>query len=199
MGAERVSEFLFEAARDSQGEIVEVGSWMGAGTLWLARGAKVGHKRVHAYDRWKVSTQEAQKAKKWSFELKPGDNSLPLVKELLGDESRFVCFHQTEISQATWHGDPIGLYVDDAAKLSPDFQKVLSVFSPFWTEGCVLLMMDFHYYVKAGPKYRYQYEVFSSFPESFSPVSLPTTASPSHAAFKFSRGTGAFSRWAESL
>src|SRR5437899_9399700 len=52
---------LYRLARDGEGkgEIVEIGSWMGRSTAWLAAGSRArGRERVHAVDTLEGDTAE---------------------------------------------------------------------------------------------------------------------------------------------
>ena len=51
-------EALFAAAATGGGQIVEIGSWMGRSTIWLACGARMAGQRVYAVDRH-IGSREA--------------------------------------------------------------------------------------------------------------------------------------------
>jgi predicted O-methyltransferase YrrM len=48
--SEAQGEALFDAARHSRGHVVEIGSWQGRSTIWLAAGARLAGRRVFAID-----------------------------------------------------------------------------------------------------------------------------------------------------
>jgi MMP 1-O-methyltransferase len=61
--AEEEGYFLYRLARDGEGagEVVEIGSWMGRSTAWLAAGCKTAaRERVHAVDTFAGSTEHQE-------------------------------------------------------------------------------------------------------------------------------------------
>lgn len=139
MGAESIRDDLLRYSNNvPEGEaIVEVGSWLGAGTQYLAKAGR----ELHVYDRWQASKQEVRKAARFGITLTEGQDTLPLVEVLVpGDH---VHFHKGLLSEATYSGPTIGLYVDDASKTH--WHRISRIFSPHFREGTVLMMMDYHY------------------------------------------------------
>jgi predicted O-methyltransferase YrrM len=51
-------EALFEAARRARGVVVEIGSWQGRSTIWLASGARLAGQRVFAIDPHESSRED---------------------------------------------------------------------------------------------------------------------------------------------
>ena len=61
--AEEEGYFLYRLARDGEGtgEVVEIGSWMGRSTAWLAAGCKTAtRERVHAVDTFAGSAEQQE-------------------------------------------------------------------------------------------------------------------------------------------
>lgn len=140
MGAETIRNHLLKYALEvPEGEaIVEVGSWLGAGTQYLAKPGK----ELHVYDRWQASREEVGKARKFGLSLYSGQDTLPIVQDRLRDAVN-VHYHKGLLSKARYDGPTIGLYVDDASK--KNWHMVSQIFSPYFRPGTVLVMMDYHF------------------------------------------------------
>lgn len=123
--------------------MVEVGCWLGAGTVHLAKSGKP----VHVYDRFRANSSEVAKAAAFGVALEVGQDTLPLVKERVSNEN--VHFHKVDIRRARWKG-PIGLYVDDASKAPRMWKRSSMVFLSRVVVGGVAVLMDFHF-DKHGP------------------------------------------------
>jgi hypothetical protein len=156
MGGKEIGPFLRKLAREAPAEtaIVEVGSWLGAGTAQLALGV---HEReapipIYTYDRWEASGPEVAKAlKRGMTEIRPGQDTLPWVMEALRPFNVPITFVKGDISDAAWDGMPISVYIDDAAKTSKKFLRMLRTFGPSWIPGKTLLvLMDYYYWRKTG-------------------------------------------------
>lgn len=125
-GREIGPELRAYAATASPGEsIVELGTWLGAGTVELSSGAPAGVE-VHTYDRFRGSA---------------GNPVGQVVENLQGCKN--VWAHSGEITNAVWKGGSIAVHVDDACKRSPTFERALEIFSPFWRPGTILVLMDY--------------------------------------------------------
>ena len=128
--------------------IVEVGSWLGAGTAQLALGLRTreGSRAVqlHCFDRWQVKGSQVAKAARRGVELMLGSDTLPIIKETLEQFHVSITFHKGNILDASWNHGPISVYVDDAAKTAKNFRHALKTFGPHWIPGeTVVLLMDF--------------------------------------------------------
>lgn len=197
MGANLIGTFLQDAASNSQGAIIEVGSWLGAGTFHLAKGAKCSGQPLFVYDRWEASKQEVEKAARQGLQLDLGQDLLPFVEKALKPVGANVEFCKGDIRKAQYGGAPIGLYVDDAAKLEPLFRIALSTFAPYWLDGAVLVLMDYYYFEKAGRPYRFQHDLVQRFSDHFTPINLPNQSRSTHAAFEYHVLKGEFKEWVE--
>lgn len=134
--------------------IVEVGSWLGAGTAHLALGAMKSGAPIHVYDRWRATEEEVGKAAKYGIALKPGVDTLPIVKELLGKIPADITYYQESIKNLSWKSGEIGLYVDDATKVDALWNHAISVFKPYFIPGkTILVLMDYFFGERAGFKY----------------------------------------------
>jgi len=122
------------------------------------------------------------KAAAAGVQLKKKMDTLPVVRKLLEAAPTEIKFHKCDIFSARWGGEPIGLFVDDAAKSEMAFRHILHLFGPHWIPGqTCLALMDFHYWKKKdGPaeqaKFRFQYDFVKQHSDSFEPIeSLSST------------------------
>jgi len=175
-GREIATHLRHYAARTPAGSaIVEVGSWLGAGTVQLAIGASNNAHRppIFVHDRFRAAKTEVLKAESGGVTLRRRQNTLPFVKGKLAQFGVDIHFRRTLIKDIIWKDGPIGLYVDDAAKGPPDFAHVLRTFGPSWIAGeTVLILMDYHYWQKAkdraaAERYRCQFDFINAHPENF--------------------------------
>ena len=151
MGGAKLAQLLRRSVREAPAgtAVVEVGSWLGAGTAQLAIG--VGNRSpgepvtIHCYDRWKATAAEVKKACRNDVVLTEDGDLLPTVRDLLQPFQVPIHFHQGELSESRWNGQPIGVYVDDASKTPPLFCHALLTFGASWIPGqTVLILMDYH-------------------------------------------------------
>ena len=158
MGGKEIGPFLRGLVRTAPAStaIVEVGSWLGAGTAQLALGLRERGAdqsvAIHTYDRWVATKPEIEKAeRKANIRFSPNQDTLPWVMQALHPFGVGIKFIKGDILAANWAGGPISVYVDDAAKQPARFFHVLRTFGPSWIPGVtVLVLMDFHFWEKTG-------------------------------------------------
>lgn len=158
MGGKEIGPFLRKLARTapSNTAIVEVGSWLGAGTAQLALGLRERGTdqsvTLHSYDRWIANKSEIEKAEqKANISFSPNQDTLPWVMQALQPFGVGIKFVKGDIVVVNWAGGPISVYVDDAAKAPARFFHMLRTFGPSWVPSVtVLVLMDFHYWEKTG-------------------------------------------------
>lgn len=146
-----LEKYASEVPRGSA--IVEVGSWLGAGTAYLALGAMQNGAEIHVYDRFFcVSEEEKTKAARFGIDLLVGENTLPRVQGFLARFPAKIHYHKGSIKKGSlpksfvWPSLPIGLYVDDATKIEPIWSHAMSVFKPHFIPGkTILVLMDYHF------------------------------------------------------
>lgn len=165
-GGREIGDYISECASlVSDGDnIVEVGSWLGAGTAQACLGIRKGGKKVklHVYDRFQAGATEVKKAKKQGVNLKSKQNTLPLVKDYIRPFECNVNFYKTSIQgiKKFDHG-LIGLYIDDASKRDYNFNHVMKVFKPNFIPGqTIVILMDYFYFEKKpdqGLDYQFKY------------------------------------------
>ena len=132
--------------------IIELGTWLGAGTAQLALGL-LGRNYppvIHCFDQWQASRSEARLAvERTGLVLQPGRDTLPIVKQLLEPFGASIEYHKGRIESAIWNGPPISVHVDDAAKAPDVFLHALKTFGPYWIPGrTVVLLMDFLFHAR---------------------------------------------------
>lgn len=179
---------LFAAEAEECTAIIEFGTWLGAGTEFLARGAQGRNIKVHTYDIFKTRGNEVDKAAFQGVDLRPKQNTLPLVQGFLRDYDNIV-FHKGRISESKWNGPKISVQVDDACKMPAEFSYVINMFSPYWIpEKTILVLMDYSYYLKRPdiPELECQKKYIESHAKNFELIKdWPITAC---AAFRYLGG-----------
>jgi hypothetical protein len=183
MGGARLGPFLDNKVKNIRPNttIVEVGSWLGAGTAQIALSLLKNDMQdsitIHAYDRWQASESETRKAKSNpELKLNSGDDTLLWVRSMLQPFGVSIEFHKGDLSKASWCGDPISIYIDDAAKTPEYFFHVLKTFGPAWIPGeTILLLMDYHMWSKSLSGrisgHKCQQDFIESFPGHFERMS----------------------------
>lgn len=178
MGGKKLGPFLRDLARNAPANtaIVEVGSWLGAGTAQLAEGLRQRRDgpsvSLFTYDRWIASKAEIVKAHKANANFEQGQDTLPWVMERLARFGVPISFVKGDIGAISWSGPPISVYVDDAAKTPKYFYNMLRTFGPAWIPGVtVLVLMDYYTWEKTGSEeHKCQKYFIESHRDYFSPV-----------------------------
>lgn len=165
MGGTSLGPLLQKWALDSE-TVVELGTWLGAGTKQLASTCPW---LVYTYDIFKIHGNEIDKAAAYGVTVTEGQDTLPLVKSFLS-EFKNIRYFKGRICDQTWTGIPIDLYVDDACKYEPEFIGALKKFAPYWIAGkTVCVFMDYWWHLKRPKDSRaiFQKEFIESHKESF--------------------------------
>ena len=144
----RAGLLLRRLARDAPDgtSIVQVGCWLGAETAQLALGLRERRDpeavRMHCYDRWQATGDDAKRAARRGMRLRPGDDRRPLVRSRLEPLRLAIGLHDAARGVAPWKGGPISVYVDDSE--SPElFHEALRRFGRSWIPGrTVVAFMD---------------------------------------------------------
>lgn len=179
MAGRKLGPALRRAAREAPSgtAIVEVGSWLGAGTAQLALGIRERERAdvtLHCFDRWQARPTEIAKAARQGLRLAPLEDTLPRVRQALQPFEVPIHYHQGDLLQARWDGEPISVYVDDAAKELPAFCHSLATFAPSWIPGrTVVMLMDFHQWKKTGqPEHAFQRHFVEAAGDCFEPLPI---------------------------
>ena len=168
MGAKDIQNILTKyASKCPDGAcIVECGTWMGSGTAFLSIGCD-GKRQIHSYDHFISSSSEVEKLKRFGVNIRPGINTLPMVKENLKPFPN-IKLHKTLITKTKWNKSPIGVYVDDAAKQPPVWSHVVNNFLPYVIENGIIILMDFYFFRKTKrEKHKAQYKFMKKHSDKF--------------------------------
>ena len=153
MGGQAIGPDLVKYAKQvDDGVIVEIGAWLGAGTAYLALGARGKGTPVYSFDKFEARHSEVKKAKRAGWTIK-GD-TLPLVQQTLEKLglSDNVILHKGLAGSEEWDL-PIGLFVLDTCKGYDPFNQIMRTYSPYFIPGkTVLVFMDFWYSVLESSK-----------------------------------------------
>jgi hypothetical protein len=123
------------------GAIVELGAWLGAGTVAIAAGIRDSGQQnvVHSYDRFKWDPR-THGPKAGGLQV---SNLYQTYRANLGSLASYVRSYKGEIEDQQWSGGPIALLVCDAPKRLDPIRHVLSIFGPRLKEGSVMAWQDF--------------------------------------------------------
>jgi len=138
--ADAEGEFLYNAAKNCKGNrvIVEIGSWKGKSTIWLAKGAKAGgNVEIYAIDPHTGSSShkrhgEAETLKEFKENLKRAnveDIVVPVVKT-------------SEDAERDWDGKPIELLWIDGEHEYEMVKLDFNLWSPYLIEGGTIAFHD---------------------------------------------------------
>ena len=168
MGGGRLEPWFIRWAMDvKKGKtIVELGTWLGAGTIHLAANPE---RTVHTYDIFQIHGNEVDKAAAYGVKFSEGEDSLPWVQKHLESRQNII-YHKGKISDEQWADVPIGLYVDDACKYEPEFMDALKRFSPSWVPGeTICAFMDYWWHLSRpnDERARFQKEFLDVHSECF--------------------------------
>lgn len=125
------------------GAVVEVGCWLGAGTVHLAAGLRDSGKpgKVVAIDRfiWQGELYD-RKAKAG---LVAGDDFEPLFRQLTAPLAGWIESRRSEIRGLHWDGGPIEILLVDAPKREADILAVLDGFGASLLPGATIAFQDY--------------------------------------------------------
>jgi hypothetical protein len=173
MGGRQIGEHIREAVKriPDGTAIVELGTWMGAGTAQAALAVMDYEKDnpIYTYDRFIVSGRQPMKAAREGVELEPGTSNYDLVSGMLNVFPVPITVIRKEIKKAEYHGAPIGLYIDDACKQESNFLQTQRIFWRHFIPGVTIcIFMDFYLWKKTGDeKHKFQYNFITERPEQF--------------------------------
>jgi hypothetical protein len=128
-----------------RGAVVECGPWLGASTAVIADHLPNPATPIHGFDYFKARPGEVVKAAAQGLTLTVGQDTTPIFRRHVGDHPNVVA-HKGSILKATWDGQPIELYVDDASKVAPVFHHAMRTFGPSFIPGVTkLVLLDFNW------------------------------------------------------
>lgn len=150
----QVLDYLEEvgAGWEGHGVAVECGCWLGGSMARLCDGLKTaGYDRpVYAFDRWTANPEECEKAASAGVEIEDGQSLEAMFRQNVAPHApgKLVTV-RGRIEQANWSGEPIEIWLLDAAKRPKPFYGALQEFGPSWIPGVTIVgLMDFFFYRK---------------------------------------------------
>jgi len=155
--------FYEDTVRDlsgMEGAIVDLGCWMGASAIALARGLSdtdltsgeelfADTRRILAYDRFIWQDWMNVFLEKVSGDYTDGDSFLPEARDRLGKYADRIELIPVDLERYVWQGWKIKLLVVDAMKSWRLCHMLAKTFYPFLTAGSILVHQDFKYYSPA--------------------------------------------------
>lgn len=129
----------------AEGDICELGPFLGGSTVPLAWGGAKAGKRVYSYDRFKAPLDIQKRFK--VAELCEGSNSLPAFMHSIRHVADNVVPVPGDLMEKGWPSDgPISLLFVDVAKTWALNDHILRVFFPQMSDGAILIQQDFLYH-----------------------------------------------------
>ncbi len=178
-----------------EGEIVDLGCWMGSTTIQMARGLSENSlltaqgKKIHAYDRFRWEQYMEDIVTEFNMpvgrDLEPGESFLPDFEKRLGDYAEYVDVHVSDLGEETWPGEPIEILLVDAMKSWGLTNNILSQFFPSLIPGkSILIHQDFKYHLTywihlTQYRLREYFELFENVPQAFTMAFRNTKEIPS--------------------
>ena len=132
-----------------QGEIADLGCWMGATSISFARGLKSNPnipkekraKRIHSYDLflWHPTMDYEVKGTELEGKFKDGESFLPEFKARTEKYEPQIAVYAGDINDHGWDGRPIEMLFVDAMKWPDTAQTILRKFYPYLVPGLSLV------------------------------------------------------------
>jgi len=153
--------FCRHYARDrytGQGEIVDLGCWMGATTITFSKGLRQNprlrkeqiQKRIHSYDlfRWHRSMDANVQGTPLAGRFREGESFLSEFETRTAPYQEHYTVHPGDLNQHPWKGGSIEMLFVDAMKWTDTAQSILRTFYPHLIPGVSLVAhQDFaHFY-----------------------------------------------------
>lgn len=139
--------WLARSLPDGEGDIVDLGSFIGGSTACLASGRMSALKKskIHAYDMF-TADERVKKRLLYKRGIAPfdGNDILPLAKELLSPWAPLIRFHRGDITDQLWDDTPIQLLTLDASKVAAKMDRMAEIFFPALAPGkSIIVQQDF--------------------------------------------------------
>lgn len=144
------------------GVAVECGTWLGASLAALAGGlVQAGYNRyLHSFDIWRANADEVRKAANQGVTIEVGQDLATLMLANVTPIYQGIMAHKGRIDDARWPGEPIEIFVLDAAKRNPSFSRALRTFAPSFIPGKTMVcLLDYWFYKKADEASRHAFQV----------------------------------------
>ncbi|MEL6647360.1 MAG: hypothetical protein AAGK79_05140 [Pseudomonadota bacterium] len=129
----------------AEGHIVDLGSFAGGSTAYLAEGNRAGGgaAQVFAFDQFSAS-EKTKTRQLYAKGVDPFDGTdiLPLSKQLLRPWSPQIVFRKCRIENETWTNGPIALLTLDASKTSATMDQMADIFFPHLIPGVSVIIQQ---------------------------------------------------------
>ncbi len=152
--SERVALYLAASRLPGDACVVEIGSWVGVGTCYLACGLRAGRGgRVYAVDTYRGTSLDAKSQAAWTASVaKMGGSTLPLFRKhvaAFGLEALVVPLEADSVGAAArWQGAGIDLLYIDGDHV---YEAVRSDFEAWWPRVKPAAVVMFHDYDDRHP------------------------------------------------
>lgn len=172
MGGRQIGHHIEEAVSKLKPDenIIELGTWLGAGTAQIAMALKKQGKnnKIFTHDRFLVSSRQPLKAGREGVKLVDGQDSFPVARAFL-EPFPNIRIIKSEIKNVIYNHGKIGLYIDDACKQKERFKSAMRIFSPYFIPNkTILIMMDFYLFKNTrSESHKYQYKFMKKRPDKF--------------------------------
>ena len=150
--------FCYEYAKQHdprRGVIVDLGCWLGATTLSLAKGLNANPTfkfdntpTIHAYDQfqWQSWMETYVIGTEWEGKFKEDDSFLTLFQQEIAQHSNNVQVHAGDLTQQIWNGSGIDFLFVDVIKNVRLAAHVTQEFFPGVNLGGLVVQQDFAHY-----------------------------------------------------
>jgi predicted O-methyltransferase YrrM len=133
--------FLYKTAKNCRGRgvIVEIGSWKGKSTTWLAKGSQSGNNiKVYAIDPHTGSSENREKlGEVWTYQ-----EFMRNIKKAEVDDIVVSILKTSEEAAREWNGKPIELLWIDGAHEYELVKLDFDLWSPYLVEGGIVAFHD---------------------------------------------------------
>jgi len=154
-GGRSIRSYLVKYSSDlkPENDIVEVGSWFGSVTAFLAIGLKKSENKkskIHCYDKWEMTPDYARKMKShYGTNYKIGDVKKYFM-QYTEQFRKYLTINKGDITkEKKYKGKPIALLVLDFFGKSVT-ESVIKLFAPHMIQDAKIIMMDYYYFNVEG-------------------------------------------------
>ena len=126
-----------------KGAVVEIGSWLGRSTTYLASGLRSSNlgAKLHSFDQFKW-------LKNWNHttKMKMPDKAdfLPVFLNNIESYQDIIEVYRTKMCDLSWIGEPVEILFLDAPKRLPDISRILTIFAKYLIPGVsIIVWQDF--------------------------------------------------------
>jgi hypothetical protein len=133
-----------------EGEIVELGTFIGASTVCFGSGLRMNESlsetekagRIHSFDRFSGEFETNWIKNKSNFALDSDGRFLGLFKKHTDEFREYVQLHDGDILNCEWSRSPIEILFVDIFKTADITGKVVQAFFPYLVPGLTIVVMQ---------------------------------------------------------